>query len=55
VLYGVEGVDYNPIAVTALDTSKWDGMDEINQDNEAARIASSSGMKVLQSLVSSLV
>lgn len=51
MLYGVEGVDYNAIAVSALDTSKWDGLDEINQDNEAARIASSSGLKALQSLV----
>lgn len=44
--------DYSAIAVTALDNSKWDPLDGINEDNESARIAASSGVKALQSLVS---
>jgi hypothetical protein len=44
--------NYHPIAVTALDSTKWDNLDGINNDNEAVRIAASSGAKALQSLVS---
>lgn len=42
--------EYSPIAVTTLDPSKWDNLDGINADNEAVRVAASSGVKALQSL-----
>lgn len=52
VLYGADVEDYSAIAVTALDNNKWDSLDGINEDNESARIAASTGVKALQSLVS---
>lgn len=42
---------FNTIALTAIDSSKWDNLDGINAENEAIRIAASSGVKALQSLV----
>lgn len=53
ILFDANIEDYCAIAVTALDTTKWDNLDEINADYEAVRIAASSGVKALQSLVSS--
>lgn len=50
-MYGTIVEHYSAIAVTALDSSKWDKLDGINEDNESARIAASSGVKALQSLV----
>jgi len=53
LLFDANVEDYCAIAVTALDTTKWDNHDGINADHEAVRIAASSGVKALQSLVSS--
>jgi hypothetical protein len=39
------------IAVSAIDSSKFDSLDCINEDNEAVRIAAGAGIKALQSLV----
>ncbi|KAG5679461.1 hypothetical protein PVAND_009026 [Polypedilum vanderplanki] len=51
LLYGVKDVEnYGAIAVTALDSSKWDRLDGLNTENESVRIAASSGVKALQSL-----
>jgi hypothetical protein len=52
LLFNVNVDDYNAIAVTALDATKWDIHDGINADNESVRIAAASGVKALQSLVS---
>ncbi|XP_070501999.1 cytosol aminopeptidase-like [Chironomus tepperi] len=50
LLFDANVEDYCAIAVTALDTTKWDNLDGINADHEAVRIAASSGVKALQSL-----
>lgn len=50
ILYGTNVEDYEAIAVSAIDSSKWDSLDGINEENEAVRIAASTGVKALQSL-----
>lgn len=51
LLFGANVDDYSAIAVTAIDASKWDILDEINEENEAIRVAANAGVEALKSLV----